>query len=113
MSLATAELGGEIVDCRGLDLYTREPPDHAAAKLAQARSQERAIKEPLRFLIVIRRPSVPNVVEMNSELGSVKRPPIAEILSGSDDFVPGFERHARSPISADGSALYWRRVSSL
>ena len=30
--------------------------------------------------------------------------PIAEILSRGDDFVPGLERHARSPISFDGSA---------
>src|SRR5215207_4388995 len=34
------------------------------------------------------------MVEMNSELGSVKRPPVAEILSRSDDLVPGFQRHA-------------------
>ena len=34
--LAAAELGGEIEDGRGLDLDAREPPDHAAAKLAQA-----------------------------------------------------------------------------
>jgi hypothetical protein len=30
------------------------------------------------------------MVEMNSELGSVKRPPIAEVLSGGDDLVPAF-----------------------
>jgi hypothetical protein len=50
------------------------------------------------------------MVEMNSKIGSVKRPPVAEILSGSDYLVPGFERHARSPISDDGSAPYWRRA---
>ena len=36
MGLTPAELGGEIVDCRGLDLDAREPPDYAAAKLTQA-----------------------------------------------------------------------------
>ena len=36
VSLATAELGGEIVDCRGFDFDAGEPPDHAAAKLTKA-----------------------------------------------------------------------------
>ena len=34
--LAAAKLGREVVDRRGLDLDTREPPDNAAAELAKA-----------------------------------------------------------------------------
>ena len=50
--VAATELRCEIVDCRGLDVDAREPPDHAATKLAQARGQERAIEEALRIFAI-------------------------------------------------------------
>src|SRR5262245_50247706 len=105
--LAAAELGCEIVDCRGLNLDARKASDHTAAELAQARRYERAVEEPLRVLVVVRRPTVANVVEVDGELGSVQRSPVPQILSGSDDLVPGFERHG----GLRSSATEARRVS--
>lgn len=41
---------------------------------------------------------IPDMIEVDRELGSIEWPPVAEIFSGSDYVVPGLERHARSPI---------------
>ncbi len=44
------------------------------------------VEEPLRLFVVVRCPPVPDMIEMDRKLGSVDRPSVAEILSGSDDF---------------------------
>ena len=53
-------------------LIPGEPTDHAAAEFAQARGQECAIKEPLRILIIVGRPAVADVVEMDGEFGRIQ-----------------------------------------
>jgi hypothetical protein len=113
--LTAAELGSEVVDRRGLDLDARHPPDHAAAEFAQARGQERTVEEPLWLLVVVGRPAIPNVVEVDRELRSVKGPPVAEILSGSDDLVPGLKRQAAirpaRTLYSFPTCVYWEHVT--
>ena len=110
--LATAKLRREIVNRRRLDFVSRKSPDHTATQLQQAGGQEGAIKKALRVFVVVGRAPIPDVIEMNRELGRVQGPPIAKILSRSNHFVPRLKRHARSPICCDGSAPNWRRAPS-
>jgi len=91
MGLAAAELGGHVEDGRRFGLLARQPTDHLRGQSAEVLGEVRPLEEALWLLIIRRGAAVADLVEVNGELRSVERLALAQVLAGSDDFVPGFK----------------------
>src|SRR6266542_163117 len=88
VSLATAKLRGHVKNGGCLGLFSRKPPQYLSAKRRKFFCQKRAFEESLRFLVDSRRTSIPNLIKVNRELRCVEWLSLAQVLTGSHNFVP-------------------------
>ena len=93
MGFAAAELGGQVENRAGLGALSGEAPHDFGGQGGEILREVRTSEEAVGLLVIRRGAIIADIVQVNGELGGVKRFALAEILAGRDDFVPGFKGH--------------------
>ncbi len=96
VGLAPAELGRHVEDGGGLDLDAGEPAHDLGGQVEQAPRHVGALEESLGLDVILVRPPITDVVEVDGEFRGVERPVLAEVFPGRDELVPGSEFCHRS-----------------
>ena len=96
VSLAAAELGGQVENRVGLGALAGETADDFGGQGGEVLGEIGAREEAVGLLVVRRGAAVADVVQVDGELGGVERFALAQVLARRDDFVPGLEAHTSS-----------------
>ena len=93
MSLAPAELSDERKHRRRVGSLAFQPAKHHADMFRQSTSEASARKELSRVAVVARRSARHHLLQGDSELVRVERPPLPNLLTEFHDFIPRVKCH--------------------
>jgi hypothetical protein len=72
MCFSAAELRGHVEHGGRFSPFPGKAADNLSRQTLKVLGQERAIKETLRPLVVLMRPAIPDLIEVNGKLGSIQ-----------------------------------------